>query len=136
MTALAMQGDRQKCLAAGMDEYIAKPIRSAEVMEVLLKRLAPESTQAIEEVQEMIEPQPEEDMVLNPRNLLDISGQDLEIIEALIEEFQKDAPIYLEELKAVIQGEDQDLIYKKSPSPPGVGRQCGRRKSSGVLNGN
>ena len=40
MTANAMRGDREKCLAAGMDEYITKPIRKQE-LQALLERWKP-----------------------------------------------------------------------------------------------
>jgi CheY-like chemotaxis protein len=40
MTAAAMDGDREACLAAGMDDYITKPIRAEDISEALERWLA------------------------------------------------------------------------------------------------
>ncbi len=45
MTAHAMVGDRERCLAAGMDDYVSKPIRAADLF-AALERLVPAAAQA------------------------------------------------------------------------------------------
>ena len=41
MTAHAMTGDREKCLKAGMNDYVAKPIDSEELFSTLVKWIKP-----------------------------------------------------------------------------------------------
>ena len=39
MTANAMKGDRQKCISAGMDDYLSKPLKRKIIFEVLERGL-------------------------------------------------------------------------------------------------
>lgn len=42
MTAYAMEGDRDRCLAAGMDDYLAKPVRLENLRATLARWIKPE----------------------------------------------------------------------------------------------
>jgi two-component system sensor histidine kinase/response regulator len=37
MTAHAMRGDRERCIEAGMDDYISKPIRASALLDLVQK---------------------------------------------------------------------------------------------------
>ncbi len=52
MTANAMQGDRDKCLSSGMDDYVAKPIQVKQLAETLVRWMPQECPEEIENLDE------------------------------------------------------------------------------------
>ena len=70
---------------------------------------------------------------LNPDYLVDISGGDVDIIEALIVEFKRDAPIYMEELRKAADQGDKETIYKCSHKFKGMAANAGGERLQNLL---
>jgi CheY-like chemotaxis protein len=98
MTANAMQGDREKCLEVGMDDYISKPIRVNELVRVLSQS---------QPTEEPPEPAPQTESALDPQVLQtfhDMMGESAtEMLHQLMDIYLEDTPAMLETLKIALQ---------------------------------
>jgi len=81
MTAQRMKGDRERCLEAGMDAYVSKPIRSRELFD--LECLAPVLT--VPKVRRPV------DGVRQERDL-GANGCDVELMKELASLFLQECP--------------------------------------------
>ena len=95
MTANAMQGDRDRCMAAGMNDHVAKPIEPEDLWKSLLKWITPKHL--IAKISK-VNPQAEQDVGLS----FDIKG--LDMANALRRVLNK-KPLYLSMLRKFIAGQ-------------------------------
>lgn len=110
MTANAMAGERERCLACGMDDYVSKPLRSPALMEALsrVQALAEEDEGA--DGPERWTPQ-DEFHALGAMRLL-VEELSAEVAVELIVSWLEDTPQRLDELLGLAAGSDQALLKR------------------------
>lgn len=101
MTAHAMQGDRERCLAAGMDGYVTKPLHPTDLFEVIARLTAP----AAHMPETSPAPKGEQD-ILDRRTLWERVAGDADLLREIIELFLADCPERLMELHEALTHQD------------------------------
>jgi CheY-like chemotaxis protein len=108
MTAYALKGDRERCLEAGMDDYVAKPIRTPELFEILTRVVhrTPRPEAACGLVRPAAKPLAAHDDDFNPTAALKHVGGDRKLLCELIALFVRDSQRWLADLRAAVQRRD------------------------------
>jgi CheY-like chemotaxis protein len=111
MTAHAMKGDKEKCLQAGMDDYIAKPIRRKELAEVIARvadRFLSEAKPAA-----VTPAQEENGMILDEAALLEECDNDKQMLQRMIEMFDRDASQRLTKLREAARSGNASVLKQE-----------------------
>ncbi len=116
MTAHAMKGDRERCLEAGMDGYITKPVRFSDI-EQTLAGLAETVAQAAKAA-----PKAES---WSRTEALDRIGGDEELLRDLCQIFLEESPKLLEKLQKAVAAGDSDGVMRAAHSLKGESSYLG-----------
>ena len=130
MTAHAMQGDREKCVQAGMNDYLTKPIERQALVAVLEKWLKPKS-----EVDQTVASTPEEEVVLTNReeklavfNRAEFMSRvmdDEDLARTVIDGFLGEMPGEITQLKSHIAAGDTRRVEQQAHKIKGASATVG-----------
>jgi CheY-like chemotaxis protein len=108
MTANAMKGDREKCLAAGMDDYISKPISPQELSAMLKKWLSQRGKKKEGKAAEKVKNTISGAKVFDKPALLDRLMNDEDLLLDILKEFLSNTPGLIAKLKESMEAGDKD----------------------------
>ena len=99
MTAYAIKGDRERCLEAGMDDYVSKPVRAEELIK------------AVEGIVSNPDPGPDDDLVNRAAALARLEG-DNELLDEVAEIILDNWTKLLRQIRDAITGGDSEALER------------------------
>ena len=125
MTAHAMAGDREKCLAAGMSDYIAKPIDPRALGKAIEKWIAGSASEMGAPTENTPAPPSPTVTEFELEDLLERLGGNDVLARRVITRFLSDAPEQLAVLARAVENTDSETAHRAAHSIKGAAANAG-----------
>ncbi|WP_428262095.1 response regulator [Haliangium sp.] len=143
MTARAMAGDRERCLASGMDAYVSKPVTIERLSEVMARFLGPGSDRVLaepsghrlgsesdraaapESAEDAPAPATSDAPPVDVGRLREVSGGDSHVVQELIEIYLETGTQLLEAMERALADRDRDRLRSSAHSFKGASANVG-----------
>ena len=124
MTAHALKGDRERCVAAGMDEYIAKPIHFAELFSVIEGMFGAAAERVGEPVSEMAEGD-----IVNWNEALQAAQGDPQLLRTVVDAELVEMPRLMEAIRRAVTDGDAKALKMAAHTLKGSLRYFGKTRA-------
>jgi len=130
MTAYAMKGDREKCLEAGMNDYISKPIKSEELFRII-EKFSDRLQNNVKEEQEVLSASNNRELtgdVFDFSKALDRVDGDMELFKEITGLFLENLPDSISQIRAAIAGNNSNTLNMAAHSLKGSVGNFGKNR--------
>ncbi len=125
MTAHAMQGDKEKCLQAGMNDYVSKPVNPKTLCDTLKKWLRITEPKPQSEEARKVEAADRGVPVFDRKGYMERLLDDIELAHSIMEEFLKDIPCQIRTLKTMLESDDRNGVERQAHTIKGTSANVG-----------
>ncbi|HTV41015.1 MAG TPA: response regulator [Candidatus Sulfotelmatobacter sp.] len=133
MTAQAMQGDREKCIAAGMDDYLAKPIRPSDVSNMIAKWTTSKNSSQPASASASVELSTPDGPPVEMDRLAELADGDKNTLDELVDLFNKQTTRQLSQLEAAVRANKTEEVRHLAHSCKGASATMGMARLAAIF---
>ncbi len=124
LTAHAMKGYRERCIEAGMDDYVTKPIRPDELVKAIERHI---SGKAVPRSAQGVEARPGQDDVFDKSGLIERLDGRVGLCDKLVDIFLDNASTQIADLRKAVKEGNTELVGRHGHAVKGASANMGAK---------